>query len=467
MQMLDKVKKAIERHQLISPGDKVVVAVSGGPDSVCMLHILHRLEDELNIQLFGAHLNHNFRGIEAQMDAQYVAKLCETLNIMCFVKSMDVLKYSNEKGLSSEEAGRILRYQFFDEIVEKVGASKIAVAHNQNDQAETVLMRLLRGAGIQGLTAIHYKRGNIIRPLLDVTRKEIEEYCNKHNLSPRIDHTNYQPIYYRNKIRLQLIPLLEESYNPNIVEGLARTAEILKVDNEFLEEKALEAFESLKIAEKDGCLELLLEDINKLHCALQSRVFRLAAEALVGKKEALEYKHIQSIQDLLQKGETGKKVILPMGITVKKSYERVIFTTQEEKENEKFIYQLPQEGCIYIDELEGKFNIQVLEKSAINEISAGKYLKYFDYEKVKSVLNVRNRKDGDRFWPLGVDGSKKLKDFLIDHKIERHKRDKIPLVCDGDQIMWVVGYRISENYKVTDETKKILAIQFEKTEVKS
>lgn len=458
--MLDDVRKTIKRYNLIDRGDKIVVAISGGPDSVCLLHVLHSLMNEFKLELFAAHLNHNFRGIDAQMDAQYVAKFCEELNIISFVKSMDVPKYAKEHGLSSEEAGRVLRYEFFDEVVERVGANKIAVAHNQNDQAETVLMRLLRGTGIQGLTAIHHGRGRIIRPLLNVSRKEIEDYCLIHNLSPRTDETNLEPIYHRNKIRLELIPYIQGHYNPNIIESLAKTAEILKKDNDFMEEAAWEAYRQVKIDSREGCLELSIQGINKLHHALQSRVFRLTTEELVGKKEALEYKHINNIIELLQKNETGKKILLPMGIIVKTSYNKIIFTTEDKGDEGAFYYELLQEGSRAIDEIKGEVTTKVLMRSDIKAISRDKYIKYFDYHKVTRQLNVRSRREGERFWPLGLVGSKKLKDFFIDYKIDREKRNEIPLICDGDEIMWVVGYRISENYKVTNETTKILAIEY-------
>ncbi|AOY75161.1 tRNA lysidine(34) synthetase TilS [Clostridium formicaceticum] len=460
--MLDKVKKTIKKHNLMDIGDKVIVAVSGGPDSIALLHILHSLREEFKLQLYAAHLNHNFRGIEAQMDAQYVAKFCEELKILSFIKSMDVPKYAKEQGVSAEEAGRILRYEFFGEVVERVGATKIAVAHNQNDQAETVLMRLLRGTGIQGLTAIHHERGKIIRPLLDVNRKEIEEYCAQYNLSPRIDETNLEPIYHRNKIRLELIPYIQEHYNPSIIESLAKTAEILKKDNEFMEEVARDAYNQVKLEKAQGCLALSIEGINKIHPALQSRIFRLATEELVGKKEGLEYKHIQGIIELLQKNETGKKILLAMGIVVKTSYNKIIFTIKDEEEEANFYYELRENGHLSIDEIKGEIFTKVVMREDMKGISRDKYVKCFDYDKVKEGLNVRNRREGDRFWPLGLVGSKKLKDFYIDYKIERDKRNEIPLVCDGNEIMWVVGYRISEKYKVTEETSRILTVEYKK-----
>ncbi|KAB3532377.1 tRNA lysidine(34) synthetase TilS [Alkaliphilus pronyensis] len=456
---LDKVKNTIEKHQLIDLGDKIVVAVSGGPDSVCLLHILHKLINEYNIKLYVAHLNHNFRGIEAQQDAQYVNKLCDELNVMCFIKSINVPKYAKEHGLSLEEAGRVLRYLFFEEISENVGAQKIAVAHNLNDQAETLLMRLIRGTGIQGLTAIHHRRHNIIRPLLDITRRDIEDYCRFHLLQPRLDHTNLQPIYHRNKIRLQLIPALEE-YNPNIVETLAKTAEILKVDSDYLDLQAEDIYKILIKKEKANRLTLPIQGINKLHPSLLIRLMRLVAENLVGKREVLEYKHIQILLHLISKDITGKSIQLPMGITVYTNYEKLIFTTETE-EKVSFSYPLIRDSYTNISEINGRIRYYIINRKDDFQFPKEAFKKAFDWDIIKGGLLVRNRKEGDRFWPLGMKGTKKLKDYFIDCKIDRHKRDRIPLICDDEEIIWVVGHRISDLYKITKDTTRILIIEFE------
>lgn len=459
--MLDEVRRTIEEYNLIEKGDKVIVAVSGGPDSVCLLHVLYRLKAEYDLELYGAHLNHNLRGIEAQIDAQYVSNLCENLNVLYFVKSVDVSRYAEEHGLSLEEAGRILRYDFFKDVAQRANATKIAVAHNENDQAETVLMRLLRGTGLQGLTAMHIKRGKIIRPLLNIDRESIEEYCKTYNLSPRIDKSNLESIYYRNKIRLELIPYLEENYNPNIMSSLVKTAEILKKDFDFIEEKAREVYVELVNNQSEHRLELSIENVQRLHGALQSRIIRLAAEQLLGRQEILEYKHVQDVLELMKKGLTGKRINLPMGLIAKINYKNICFTT-EDREGEVFHYELPIEGSLNLREINGTFITRVVMREEIKEISRDKYRKCFDYDEIKNVLNIRNRQDGDRFYPLGLTGSKKLKDFFIDYKISRDERDKIPLVCDGDEIMWVVGFRISEKYKITDKTERILEIIFDK-----
>ncbi|MBM7615969.1 tRNA lysidine(34) synthetase TilS [Alkaliphilus hydrothermalis] len=460
MQVIDKIKRRIVEDKLIEDGDKVVVAISGGPDSVCLLHGLSQLQEEYHLQLYGAHLNHNFRGIEALKDAQYVTKLCERLNIMSFVKSIDVAEYAKNNHRSLEEAGRILRYAFFDEVAEKVGATKIAVAHNQNDQAETVLMRLLRGTGLQGLTAIHHKRGKIIRPLLDITRDEIEGYCITHQLQPRIDLTNLEPIYHRNKIRLELIPMLEKEYNPNLIEALSRMAETLKADHDFIQQQAQDIYGLLAQREDANTVILPVHGINKLPRALFVRVIRCSVEALVGKGEILEYRHIENLQHLVNNSETGQAIQLPMGITAKKSYHKIILTTNTDKGVKSFNYEVKDLGIIPIEEIHGVFEFNVLDIEDLEEIPRTAYVKVFDWDQISRQLIIRNRRDGDRFMPLGLKGSKKLKDFFIDRKVEREERDRIPLVCDGSEVMWVVGYQMSDKYKVTNNTKQILSIEF-------
>lgn len=460
MQVIDKIKKRVVEDQLIEEGDKVVVAISGGPDSVCLLHCLSMLQEEYQLQLYGAHLNHNFRGIEALKDAQYVTKLCEGLNIMSFVKSIDVAEYAKNNGCTHEEAGRIVRYAFFDEVAEKVGATKIAIAHNQNDQAETVLMRLLRGTGLQGLTAIHHKRGKIIRPLLDVTREEIEEYCCFHQLEPRIDQTNLEPIYHRNKIRLELIPMLEKEYNPNLVEALSRMAETLKADNDFIQQQAKDIYGLLAQQEDSNTIVLPVHGINKLPKSLFVRVLRCSVEALVGKGEILEYRHIENLKHLVNKSETGQAIQLPMGITAKKSYHKIILTTNTDKGVKSFNYEVQDLGITPIEEIDVVFEFKVMDIKDMKEIPRSAYTKVFDWDQISQQLNIRNRRDGDRFTPLGLKGTKKLKDFFIDRKVEREERDRIPLVCDGNEIMWVVGHQISDKYKVTNNTKQILSIEF-------
>ena len=456
---IEKIIRTIEDNSLITKGDKVVVAVSGGPDSVCLLHILLALKNRYELQLYVAHFNHNFRGLEAQKDAQYVADLCEELEVMCFVKSENVAVYAKENNLSDEEAGRIKRYEFFREVKKKTSANKIAVGHNFNDQAETVLMRLLRGAGLQGLSAIHYKRGDVIRPLLDVEREDIEDYCVVNELNPKTDITNLKPVYHRNKIRLELIPYLKENYNPNLLEALVRTAKILKADSDYLDSQAYDIFKLICSMDSNEKISIPIPSIDIMHVAMKTRLFRLASERLVGKREVFSYTHIQSILALVSKKNTGKRLQLPMGITALINYDKLIFTTSSEIEYD-YSYKLKVDELVEINELGAVFTAKILNRTAMKKINVDNNKKIFDFDKVKNDLIIRNRNVGDVFRPLGMKGKKKLKDFFIDNKVERSERSKTALICDGGKIMWVVGHRISDYYKVTKQTTTFLLIEY-------
>ncbi len=457
--ILKQLLTTVEEHQLIKSGDKIVVAISGGPDSVSLIHLLHRLKSRLGIELYGAHLNHNIRGIDAQMDARYVLNLCEELNIICFIKSADVESYGKKNQLTSEQAGRILRYEFFDEVLKKVEADKIAVAHNKNDQGETVLMRLLRGTGMQGLTAIQYQRDNIIRPLLDVHRKEIEKYCDHHNLMPRTDLSNLTSIYHRNKIRRELIPYLEEHYNPSVLDSLVKTANILKEDYDYIEKQAQTMYKELVYFEKKDQVSFSIPALEKLHPAMKARMLRRAGEELMGKGELLSYQQVQNLLELLDKKQTGKTIHLPMNLEAVISYDKLIFSKEREEEVEPFKEKLAVNDTTYVHALKAGFELKVFPAEDVDKVSKDKFVKHFDFDKFQQDIVVRNRRDGDRFWPLGLSGKKKLKDFFIDCKVERRERDLIPLICHGKDIVWVVGYRISDKYKITDRTQQILSIR--------
>ena len=272
--IFEKALSTIKKYNLIEKGDKIVLGLSGGPDSVCLLHILNRLREVLDIEVYAAHLNHQIRGLEAQQDALYVSQLCESLGVTFFVKSINVPQYCKDNKLSLEEGARKLRYEMFFEIKESLNANKIAIAHNMNDQAETVLMRMMRGTGLQGLKGIDYIRdGVIIRPILDIERSEIEAYCEEHKLNPRIDSTNLESIYTRNKIRLELIPYMKENFNSNVTESIVRMSNSLKCDNEFIEEEALKHFRNISCI-NEGNLEIKIEKFKNLHKSLKSRIIR-------------------------------------------------------------------------------------------------------------------------------------------------------------------------------------------------
>ena len=304
-----KVIETIKKHKQIETGDKVIVAVSGGPDSICLLNILKNLEQQLKIEIFVAHINHGLRE-NAKQDEQYVKEYCEKNKIEYFVKHANVKEFSKLKKIGTEEAGRIIRYEFFEEVRNKIKGNKIAVAHNLNDNAETILMNILRGTGTEGLKGIEPTRENLIRPLIETTREEIENYCKKHNLNPRQDETNLENIYTRNKIRNQLIPYLQKEFNPNILEGLNRLSLIAKEESKYLKEIAEQEYNNIIIEQAKEKTTLDLTKFNKLENVLKKRILLHSIHILNGTTKGVEMVHIEDMLKLCENNR-GNKYLNP------------------------------------------------------------------------------------------------------------------------------------------------------------
>lgn len=461
--MIEKILNTISKNNLIKKGEGIVVGVSGGPDSICLLHLLWRIQKEYDLKLYVVHLNHQFRGIEADKDAEYVKSFSDSLGLKSYIFSIDVSAYSKEKGITFEEAGREIRYKLFDDVAKKTGASKIAIAQNKNDQAETVLMRLMRGSGLEGLTAIDYIRdGKVIRPLLDISRKEIEEYCLKYKLKPRIDKTNLEAIYTRNKIRLELISYIEKNFNSNIIDTLWRTANILKDDNDYLNRMTKDIINELSEVHPDK-ISLDINKFKNLHIAMQRRVIRGAIERLKGNLKEIGLIHIEKIIELTKNYKVGLKVDLPDHMFVELGYNSIDIRISKERNNipNKFEYTVEIGKSTYIKDLSSSIKASIISKNDIDLYKKNKNTIFIDLDKVKGNLIIRNRRNGDRFTPLGMKGSKKIKDFFIDQKIPKEYRDKIPILCDEQGIIWIVGYRMSEDYKIDYKTENVIQLTYE------
>ena len=460
--IFDKVLSTINKHNLIQKGDKIVLGLSGGPDSVCLLHVLNRLKKDFNIEIYAAHLNHQIRGIEAQKDALYVSKLCEDMGIIFFVKSINVPKYCENEGLSLEEGARKLRYEMFYEIKDKIKANKIAIGHNLNDQAETVMMRIMRGTGLKGLKGIDYIRDNcIIRPLLDVERNEIEEYCEAYNLNPRIDKTNLENIYTRNKIRLDLLPYMKDNFNSNVIESIVRMSNSLKSDNDYIEKEAEAKFREVSNIKEKGFVEINLDDFVCLHDAIKVRVLRNSIKHILGDTNFVDQRHIEDIMSLEDNSKVNKMLTLPRNIFVYRKKDSIILTNEEIVNEEiEFYYNVPSNGFIKIKELKQIIETQVMSIDRYKSMKLDNSSKGFDFNKVKGGIVIRSRRQGDKI-KLAM-GSKKVKDLFIDLKIPREERCKIPIITDSEGIICVGDYKISENYKIDENTKEVLKINFNK-----
>lgn len=460
--IFDKVLGTINKHNLIQKGDKIVLGLSGGPDSVCLLHVLNRLKKDFNIEIYAAHLNHQIRGIEAQKDALYVSKLCEEMGIVFFVKSINVPKYCENEGLSLEEGARKLRYEMFYEIKDKIKANKIAIGHNLNDQAETVMMRIMRGTGLTGLKGIDYIRDNcIIRPILDVERSDIEDYCEAYDLNPRIDKTNLESIYTRNKIRLDLLPYMKDNFNSNVIESIVRMSNSLKVDNDYIEKEAEAKFREVSNVKEKGFVEINLDDFICLHDAIKVRVLRNSIKHILGDTNFVDQRHIEDIMSLEDNSKVNKMLTLPRNIFVYRKKDSIILTNEEIVNEEiEFYYNVPSNGFIKIKELKQIIETQVMSIDRYKSMKLDNSSKGFDFNKVKGGIVIRSRRQGDKI-KLAM-GSKKVKDLFIDLKIPREERCKVPIITDSEGIICVGDYKISENYKIDENTKEVLKINFNK-----
>lgn len=457
--MKEKVLRTIKNYNLLDKDDNVVIGVSGGPDSMALLYLLLDIKKNIPFSIYVAHVNHGVRGKAADKDEEFVKKICEKLHLPFYNKKVNMNKYAREYNITAEEAGRILRYNFFREVLQKHGRGKIAVAHNKNDQGETLLMRFMRGTGIDGLKGIPYKRENIIRPLLDISREEIETYVEENNIKTRLDQTNLEPIYNRNKIRLELIPYIKQNFNPNIIDTLSRFSRLVSIDSEFLDEVTREFY--TKMVKKRGKHSIILnrEDFNTLHKSLKQRIIRAALEEIQGSLQGFTEKHINNTLKLFSEGDTGKTIYLIHNIVARTSYEDLIIEKKDTSEVKDYVYKLNINGTTYIEELGYYLKTKVIPKEKCKIDFSNRFKKYFDYDMMSECLYVRNRRNGDRFNPLGMKGTKKLKKFFIDEKIKKEERDYIPLIIDGKNIIWILGYRISNKYRITEKTNNIIIIE--------
>ena len=487
--VLDKIRKTVKEHNMIQPGDSIVVGLSGGPDSVCLMHGLWVLREELGISgLCPVHINHGLRGAESDGDQEYAARLCESLGAELQVFRFDVAAEAAAAGIGTEDAGRRLRYQAFEQVRKESGAQRIAVAHNYNDQAETVLMRIMRGTGLAGLAGIPYKRedGIIIRPVLDLKRSEIEDYCQKAGLNPRIDSSNKESIYTRNKIRLDLIPGIAQDFNPNIETALVRLSQQASEDNDFIQQAAeryiagaqSSAYKSdstsLSVEGKSRFdfenKSLDLSGFSELHPAVAKRVIMTCARCC-GIEYNLSAVHVDSVMSLVASGIEAKETDLTQGYYVRLSYGKLWFA---QRTSEDRLVQTPvefpfedllMEGIAEIYAGGRAIKLSVSAAAECNRTTGGRTTASIkaelDFDRLLACKNAvfRNRMPGDRISPKGMKGSKKLQDYFTDRKIPKHLRDDMLLLVDGGKVLLAGGETAGECCK-TANTGRILTIEY-------
>ncbi|HRC80531.1 MAG TPA: tRNA lysidine(34) synthetase TilS [Sedimentibacter sp.] len=456
--MHELIKNNIINKKLIVDGDNILIALSGGPDSVFLFHNLRKLKDIISFNLYASHINHMYRGKDAMHDEEFVRDLCQKYGVRLFVKRKNAAEYARELKVTEEEAGRVLRYGFFNENLSQIGGGKIALAHNLNDQAETVLQRLIRGTGIDGLSAMSFQKSNLIRPMLNVSRDEIMAYLHGNNYRYCIDITNSQDIYGRNKIRLNLIPYLEKNFNPNIQVTLSRMAEAMERDKKIIEKYIDIKFKELLKDRSDSKLVLDLNLLRALDVGERGRIIRRGIEELKGNTVNVEMKHIDNAISLMDAGKTGKKIDLTGGFTIEISYDNFIINKGLDKVPE-FEYNIALNEITHIKEVNKTLLARVFEAGTETwEDTEDKDSFCVDFDLVKGSLTVRNRRPGDSITPCGMEGSKKVKDVFIDLKIPKEERDSRLIVADDENIIWLEGYRINDKYKINESTKKILKI---------
>jgi tRNA(Ile)-lysidine synthase len=495
--VLRRVRLTIENHALFVRGDTVVVGVSGGPDSLCLLHLLLRLREEYDLRLHVAHLHHGARGVDADADAEFVAALALEWGLPVTVERRDVPSLAREHRLAFEEAARRVRYAFLAQVAGEVGARKIAVAHNADDQAETVLMHFLRGAGPAGLRGMlpatlitDYRMLGplreqdagilppasctvIIRPLLEVPRVDIEGYCAEQDLNPRFDRSNLDTTYFRNRLRHELLPLLE-TYNPNVRTRLCHTAAVVAADYELVARLREQAWGDTLRDERGTSVAFDREAWRALPVALQRAVLRRAVYRLRSSLRDVDFVHIEDARLLGLNGEAGAQATLPAGLVLTMGYDTL--TVGDEGDvgpppdgpllwsDGPLAVQVP--GTTSLPQSEWVLRVELLEEWDLRQVTSNPdpWMAYLDADALAGPVMLRPRRRGDRFRPQGMEGhSVKLSAFLVNRKFPRAWRDRVPLLAVGETILWVCGQRTGEGATIEAETQRVARVWFERT----
>ena len=448
--MKAKVKAYIQLHHMLAPGDGVLIGLSGGADSVCLLHLLWCLKKELGFELRAVHVHHGLRGEEADRDAEFSRQLCKRLGVPMKTVWANVAKEASETGTSLEEAGRQVRYRILEEEAgnweqESALPVKIAVAHHGDDNAETVLYHLFRGSGLKGLGGIAPVRGRLIRPLLCCRRSEVLEYLKEKRMEWKEDSTNAENAYTRNKIRNRLLPMVTEEINAQAVSNILRAADWMGQADRYFERMADQWLDRHGKQEKEGEYGFPIVMLAEEEPMVRGYIIRRALERLSCPLKDITARHVEETDSLLEK-DTGKTVMLPHGLRAEREYGMLWLRCSERAKD------IPES-----EELSGALKMRIFPCENWEDFPRNQYTKWFDYDRIKGTLSVRIRQPGD-YITLPGGGRKTVKSFMIDEKIPRGEREQIPLLAEGSHILWIVGRRISEYYKVTEHTKTVLEV---------
>ncbi|MDQ7794380.1 MAG: tRNA lysidine(34) synthetase TilS [bacterium] len=472
-----RIATAIERLALVEAGQGVLIGVSGGPDSVALLHAMSALASSHGWRLWVGHLDHALRHHEAAADAEYVRELAARLGLEHVAGRTDVAALARQEGLSLESAGRQARYAFFREQARRHGLARVALGHTLDDQAETVLLRLIRGAGVEGLAAMPWMRPlageaepAVIRPLLGMSRDDILEYCAELDLRPRVDTSNESLEFWRNRVRHSLIPLLEQEFAPNIKEILARTAAICREEATLLARDTEQAMAGTLLEMGEGRVVFDRDRLGRQHRARARRILRRAL-AVAGVAPGLEYGHVEALLGMVSSGAAGAALDLPGGFAaVLETGDRMVVAREWRVAGPSWkagrVLAVP--GDTDVPELGVRIRTGWLTGDAARravEEGLSPRQAICDAGALDFPLLVRSRREGDRFRPLGMQGTRKLKDFFMSAGVPRTDRDRVPLVVSAGQIVWVAGHRPDDRFRVTGRTSSALSLECRPIEI--
>lgn len=470
--LLQIVEKTISTYGMLKPKDSVVIGVSGGPDSVALLHVLFLIAPRLSLKLGVAHLNHRLRQNDSDRDAQFVEALAKKYDLPCYSHKKDVRRYQIESRLSLEEAARRVRYTFLDRVANANQYNKIAVGHHSDDNAELILMNLFRGSGTQGLSGIPPVRDQkIIRPLIMLSRSEIIDFLSQNKLEYVSDASNTNTHHLRNRVRHDLIPLLKTAYNPKISDILNRLSSILRSEEEWIGDIVHHFYGKTVLDVKEKCIQLSVSMLNRYHPALQRRVIRMTIEKIKGDLRRIQFVNVNSVIGLLGKRSAYGKVDLPNGIRIQREG-NIIYVSKEKRllrdVSEKysrsntfsFEYRTNKFESVFIKELGVHIEFTEMAMEKVPDYrNTGQHTSFFDKDTLSFPMVIRNFRPGDTFKPLGAGGTQKLKKFFIDKKIPRDERIRCPILLSRGKIIWVVGHRIDESVKLMPSTRNVLKVE--------
>jgi tRNA(Ile)-lysidine synthase len=461
--LLERVKRTIDRYRLLDKGDRLIVGVSAGVDSMVLLHLLSAYRQEFDLSLIVAHVNHGLRPEESEKEMELVKKESERLGFTFEYGQFNVKEFQKVGGISLQDAARRIRFHFFNVLLQKYNANKIALGHHADDQVETVLLRLMRGSGLKGLKGmLPIREGRVIRPLLEVWRREIESFAEEMKISYLLDSSNLKKNYLRNQLRLSLIPLIEKEYQPNFKKIVLKTSTVLRKENDYLERETEESYQKI-VREGKDTLSFGFSEYQSLHPAIQWRIIQKmlgridTGEMILEEGEWLE---VSQIYRKLEQPSPSFLLELPHGVCLEKRYDLVLVKKEWVKQIPPFEIELISPGRTYIEEIEKEVVIEETSRDdKFKDLYGLPNVVLLDYQNLQFPLKIRNFRPGDRFQPLGVKGTQKLKEFFIDHKIPKFERPRIPLLISGEMIAWVVGYRIDERVKITEDTQRVLKVK--------